>query len=188
MPGSIVANVRGYVESECRKPSSKYGYEPFHDHFVPVHRYAKALAGKLGADVEIVELAAWLHDIGSIIHGREDHHLSGARIAGEKLKELGYPPDRIERVKHCIMSHRGSQKVERESPEARIIAEADAMSHFDDITGILQAAFVFEKKNRAEARESTRKKLQRSWEKLSPSAKEIVRPRYDAAMLLLSRE
>ena len=185
MPRSIVGKVREYVESECKKPSSKYGYEPFHDHFVPVHRYAKMLAETLGADVEIVELAAWLHDIGSIIHGREDHHLSGARIARAKLKELGYPSDRTERVAHCIMSHRGSQRIGRESPEAKIIAEADAMSHFDDLTGILQAAFVFEKQSRSEAKESTKRKLQRSWEKLSPSAREIVRPRYDAAMLLL---
>jgi len=186
MSDSIIEEIRRYVETECKKPSSKYGYAPFHDHFVPVHKYAKMLAERLGADVEIVELAAWLHDIGSIIHGRENHHQSGSQIARAKLKELGYPSDRIERVAHCILSHRGSQQINRESLEAKIIAEADAMSHFDDITGILQAAFVFEKQSRSEAKESTRRKLQRSWEKLSPSAKELVRPKYDAAMLLLS--
>ncbi|MCK4919385.1 MAG: hypothetical protein KAS01_03275, partial [Candidatus Pacebacteria bacterium] len=73
---NIVEQVRQFVEDECKKPTSKYGSEPYLFHFVPVHKYAKVLAEKLGVDSEIVELSAWLHDIGSIIDGRENHHIT----------------------------------------------------------------------------------------------------------------
>ena len=39
---------------------------------MPVARYAEILADELGGDKEIILISAWLHDIGSIIHGREN--------------------------------------------------------------------------------------------------------------------
>ena len=186
MEKNITKQIRDYVEKECRKPTSLYGYEPFSDHFVPVHKYAKILAQKAGADVEIVEIAAWLHDIGSIIYGRKEHHITGARIAVEKLASLNYPPEKIQKVAYCIKCHRGSQKIKREILEAKILAEADAMSHFDNIAGIFRAAFVFEKQNRSEANESVKNKLKNSWNKLSPGARSIIKLKYKAAMLLLN--
>jgi hypothetical protein len=38
--------MRKFVEEECKKPTSKYGFEPYGAHFVPVHNYAKSLAEK----------------------------------------------------------------------------------------------------------------------------------------------
>jgi uncharacterized protein len=106
------------VEEECKKPTSKYGYEPYPCHFVPMVKYAKKLAKRLKADEEVVEIAAWLHDVGSIIYGRDNHHITGAKIAEEKLKELGYPPEKkIELVKKCILNHRGSKQNKRETIE-----------------------------------------------------------------------
>ena len=87
----IIERIRQFVEDECRKSTSKYGFGPYDSHFVPMVKYAKNLAVEMGADVEIVEIAGWLHDIGSIMVGREDHHVTGAEIASKKLKELGYP-------------------------------------------------------------------------------------------------
>lgn len=183
----LVEEVREFVEAECKKPSSHYGYEPFPNHFMPMVNYAQQLAEELGADREIVTIAAWLHDIGSIKHGREDHHLTGAKIAEEKLKELDYPPEKIKRVKKCILNHRSSQDNERESIEEKIIAEADAMSNFDNIAGIFKAAFVYEEKTQQEAQQSVRDKLERKWQQLHfAKSKELIRPKYKAALLLLS--
>ena len=61
----IVDQIKNYVEAECRKPTSKYGSEPFLFHFVPMVEYAKVLAKEMNVDIEIVELAGWLHDIGA---------------------------------------------------------------------------------------------------------------------------
>ncbi len=183
---NIVEKVREFVEEECKKPTSKYGYSPFKEHFAPVVDYSRRLAKKFGADLEIVEIAAWLHDIGSIMVSRENHHITGSEIAERKLRELGYPQDKIEKVKICIYSHRGSQKIGRNILEARILADADAMSCFDDIAGVFMAAFVYENKSRDEARASVRQKMINSYSKLSTNeARLIVKPKYDAAMLLL---
>lgn len=39
----LVEQVRQFVEAECKKPSSHYGYEPFPNHFVPMVNYAQEL-------------------------------------------------------------------------------------------------------------------------------------------------
>ena len=70
MENHTVKKIRAFVEYECKKPTSKYGYDPYLYHFVPVVKYSKLLARKFNANAEIVEIAAWLHDIGSIIYGK----------------------------------------------------------------------------------------------------------------------
>ena len=182
----IVQKIRDFIENECKKPTSKYGYEPFAFHFVLVAKYAEELANELKADKEVVLLAAWLHDIGSIVNSRDDHHITGAKIAEEKLKEFNYPEEKIELIKKCILNHRGSRQDDRESIEEKIIAEADAISNFDNIAGLFKAAFVYEGKTQGEARESVRQKLENKWNQLHlENSKRIIRPKFEAAMLLL---
>lgn len=186
MDNTIINKIKDFVEEECKRPTSRYGYEPFLFHFTPVVKYAVILADELGGDKEVILIAAWLHDIGSIIHGRSDHHLTGSEIAGRKLAELGYPSEKIELVKRCILNHRGSINNERESIEEQIVAEADALSHFDNISGIFKAAFVYEGNSQEEATISVRQKLERKWQQLHfDKSREIIRPRYEAVMLLL---
>ena len=188
MEENIIEEIKNFVEKECRKPTSGYGYEPFEFHFIPMVKYANLLAEKLnlsGEQKEIVEIAAWLHDIGSIVYGRKDHHITGAEIAEKKLKELNYPDEKIELVKKCILNHRGSIDNKRESVEEQIISDADAMSNFDNLSGIFKAAFIFEGHNQASAKEVVKKKLENKWKKLSPIAIEIIKPKYDAVQLLL---
>jgi uncharacterized protein len=181
----VVEQARKFVEEECRKPSSHYGYEPYVFHFIPVHDYAKKLAEELGADVEVVEIAAWLHDIGSIIFGRDNHHTTGAEIAARKLKEWNYDEIKGEKVIKCIFNHRGSVNLKKESAEEQIIADADAMSAFDNLGGIFRAALNFENHDQLSANRAVKNKLVNSYNKLSAKAKEIIKPKYDAAMLLL---
>jgi len=184
---SIEETIREFVENECKKPGSSYGYDVFPFHFVPTVKYARMLMDKLGGDEEVVLLSAWMHDVGSIRHGRENHHVTGAKIAGEKLKELGYPNEKIELIKRCILNHRRSGDKERNTIEEQIIAEADALSHFDDFPGLIIAAFIYEGKTRMKTRISVKKKLERDWEQLHfDISREIIKPKFEAAMLLLS--
>ncbi|MFA5355320.1 MAG: HD domain-containing protein [Candidatus Paceibacterota bacterium] len=182
----IIEKVKKFVEEECNKPTNKYGIDPFTFHFPQVVEYSGQLADKFGADKEILLIAAWLHDIGSIMRGREDHHITGAEIAEEKLKELGYPLDRIELVKKCILNHRGSQNNNRETLEEKILADADAMSNFDNIAGIFKAAFN-EGLSQGQGKESAKQKLNNKWNKLHfEDSRNIIKPKYEAAMLLLN--
>ena len=131
-------------------------------------------------------ISAWLHDIGSIIYGRKDHHITGAQIAEEKLTKLGYPIEKIELVKKCSLNHRGSQQNFHASIEEQILAEADVLSSFESIAGIFKAVFVYENLNQGEAKDSVRQKLENKWKQLHfESSKDIVSPKYEAAMLLL---
>jgi len=182
----IIQEIKEFVESECKEPTSKYGYEPFPFHFVPMVKHVEELSKELGGDKEVMILAALLHDIGSIIHGRENHHKTGAEIAGKKLKELGYDKKKIELVKKCILNHRGSQANNRKTIEEKIIAEADVMCNFDNIAGLFKAALVYENKDQGEARACVREKLKRKWAQLHfENSKRIIRPKFEAAMLLL---
>lgn len=184
---NIIEKVKKFVEGEYKKPTAHYGYDSYPNHLIPMHDYAKDLAKRLGADIEIVEIAAWLHDIGSCVYGRENHHITGAKIAEEKLRELGYSKERIDRVKECILSHRSSNSINGQSLEAKIISDADAISNFDNLPGIFLAAYVYEKQNQQQARRTTKEKLERKWKKLYlDESKKLIKPKYEAAMLLLS--
>lgn len=181
-----VGKIKKFVEKECKKPTSKYGFEPFEYHFVPMVKHAKILAKKLSADTEVVELAAWLHDIGSIKNGRKDHHKTGAKIAEKKLIELDYPRDKIKLIKKCIVNHRGSVNNNRESLEEKIISDADAISCFDNLPGLFKAAYVFEDLTQGEARVSVRKKLERKYKQLYfKESKDMVRDKYKAMKEIL---
>lgn len=181
-----IKTIKNFVEKECKKPSSKYGYEPFPFHFVPVAKRAEKLANKFGGDKEVIIIAAWLHDIGSIIYGRKNHHITSAKIAEKELKKLGYPAKKIELVKKCILNHRGSQQNSRESIEEQILAEADVMNTFENIAGVFKAAVVYENLDQGQAKVSVRKKLKNKWKQLHfASSKKMLKPKYDAAMLLL---
>lgn len=181
----IIKKVKEFVEEEYRKPTSKYGHEPFEAHFVPMVKYAKKLALEKEIDIELIEIAVWLHDIGSIIYGREYHHITGCEIAEKKLREFNYPEEKIELVKKCILNHRGSVENNRESIEEQIICEADALSNFDNISGIFKAAFVYENKSQIDARDSVKEKLNRKWNQLSEEGKMLVEKKYNAARVLL---
>lgn len=101
----------------------------FHDSIV--RDRALELGKLLGGDLEILELSAILHDVGRSLYGREEHEKTGAKHAVEVLAELGYPQDRTRLVEDCILKHCATEENKPENLEERILANADAMSHFD---------------------------------------------------------
>lgn len=181
----IIKEIQDFVEKECKKPTSNYS-GIFENHIIPMRNLAIEMAQKTDADLEVVEIAALLHDIGGVMFGRKDHHITGAKIAQKKLQRLNYPQDKINQVKHCIMAHRSSQNIIPETNEAKVILEADSMSNFDNLPGIFKAAYIGENLTQSEAKKSARQKLERKWNKLQlEESKKIIKPKYEAAMLLL---
>lgn len=116
--------------------------DPVHgfDHVERVYRMAERLAQLEGADLEIVRAAALLHDVqGSAPGGEEraDHHHHSAALAAEILAAEGWPAERIEAVKTCILAHRyRGDGQPAPSLEARIIFDADKL----DVLGAIGAA------------------------------------------------
>ena len=176
---NIVEEVQKFVEDACVRNDKGYAKELIL-HLSSVAKNAVQLAGKFNADKEVVEIAAWFHDIGTIVYRKEDHHITGAEIAEKKLFELGYPKDKIEKVKHCIFSHRASRNIKRETVEAQILTDADSITHFYKVDDLFEAELVFNNLNKDGdlAKEKVKQKLIRSWNKLSPEGKNFVEIKY----------
>jgi uncharacterized protein len=182
---SIVDTVRKHVVDKYSQAYDSDDINMYKVHVRYVVDYAKELARKLGADIEIVEIAALLHDIARIDGTNENHHIEGAEYAEKFLKEYNYDTEKIEQVKHCIITHRGSVSIPRESIEAECVASADAMAHFKNIPGMFYFIFVYLEKGIEEGKEMLRKKLDRSYKKMIPEAQEIIQDRYEAALEIL---
>lgn len=177
----MIDKIRKIVQKEClKKDNWSWDY-----HIAPVVRYAKQLAKKLGADEEIVEISALLHDITRLKGDSENHHISGPIEAERILRELKYPQEKIDKIKHCIHAHRGGQNIKRETLEAECVASADGMAHFDNVPALLYTAFVRKQMDIEEGKNWVRNKLGRSWSKLIPEAKELVLPKYESVKILL---
>ena len=154
-------------------------------HIETVVKRSKELAKLLGADEEVCELAAWLHDIKKLKGERELHHVHGSEEAGEILKSYDYPEEKIENVKHCVISHSSDPTYPPESVEAKIVASADALSHFDNFLSYVDHALVKRKIDPSEAKGVLLKKYASCWDKLMPEAKEIAQEKYDAIKLVI---
>lgn len=183
----IIDQIAKRVEAACQQETNYFGYAAWTHHILPVVKYAKLMAEKLGADEEIVEIAALLHDYASVKDYQlyEEHHLNGAELAQQILSEFNYPQNKIEQIKHCILCHRGSKAIEKLTKEALCVADADSMAHLDSISSLFYLAFSSHKMDIEEANNWVMQKLERSWNKLSPQAKEIVKDKYEAIKLLL---
>lgn len=183
-------DITNYLEKEiykrANKPSNKFGIGCYY-HIEAVVKNAQILANKFNADEEIVIIAAWLHDIASITDYSlyEMHHIHGADIAEDILKQFNYEQKKIKKVKECILNHRGSINNKKLTIEEKCVADADAISHFDNIPSLLYLAYVNKKMDIKDGRNFVIEKLKRSYNKLSESSKELYKDKYDSAMSLL---
>ena len=155
---SKINEVRKLVKNKFEENDWKY-------HMLPVVRYAKALGRRYKVNAELVELAALLHDIGRVdIKHDEDHHIVGVPIAEGILKQFNYSDKVIKEVKHVVASHRTSKGEKPKTMVAKIVANADAMAHFD----ILPVFFWWRKSRKEYSFENTLQwvdnKLKRDWE------------------------
>jgi HD superfamily phosphodiesterase len=173
---NIIPKIRKIVKKESVRYISPTIYRY---HILPVVKFSKILAKKLKVkDPKVVEIAAWLHDIGSFEGDESSHHVSGQRHAETILTRLKYPKEKIEIVKRCIYSHRASQKINRLTLEEQCLACADALAHIDQPVSLLYHAFKGKKMNLPQGRKWVREKLKRSWDKLIPEAKELIKEKY----------
>lgn len=105
----------------------------FH-HLPQVEKWAKKILLEYPeADPEILLSSVWLHDVGNIIGDKNiDHAINSEKYVLEALpKLLHLDQDFIDRVAHCVRSHR-CKDVLPQSLEAKILATSDSLSHMTD--------------------------------------------------------
>ena len=171
----------------CEQFREKSGYDFWNEHIKYVVENAIKLAQNYGADVEIVELGALLHDIAmpSEYGERDLHHIYGAEIAEQLLTELNFPKERIERVKNCVLNHRGSTDRARNTLEEQCVADADVIAHFDCIPSLFSLVYKEKRLSISDGKEYVRKKLERDYNKLSDRTKDILKERYNNIISVL---
>ena len=108
------------------------------DHAERVLFWCERLGEALGADLEVLRLAALLHDVAVPTAGRERHFEEGARMAEELLSELGLPREKVEAVASAIRAHSTFGGPEPETLEEKVLFDADRLDFIGAI-GIARA-------------------------------------------------
>lgn len=174
-----LVKIRKLVEKRFEK-------EHWRLHLVPMIKVALFLAKIYKVDKKIVELAALMHDIGLTknINSR-DHHLVGIPIASKILREFEYDEKTIAEICHCVESHRSARGPKPKTLIAKIIANADAISHFDAFVSLIY--YRSKKHSFEETTKWVKEKIDRDWQRkiTLPAAKKMVKKKYIAIRMLL---
>ena len=124
----------------CHPGQGHHGFE----HTLRVRDLAVKIGKAEGADLEIVEAAALLHDIGRAKEdaGEIDCHAEfGAEEAKKILENAGFPEEKIGKISYCISVHRASTGMEAKTLEAEILQDADRL----EVIGAIGIARIFER-------------------------------------------
>jgi len=114
------------------------------EHTLRVFQICERVGIKEGADMEVVLIAACLHDIGRCYqdcsNGRICHAEKGAELAAPLIEALALTAHQKENVLHCIRSHRFRGKTPPRTVEARVLFDADKL----DAIGAVGVARAFQ--------------------------------------------
>lgn len=120
---TIVEKVQNEIKSQFEGDSSGHDWS----HIMRVYNMARHIQKSEGGDLEVVELAALLHDI-------SDHKFNGGKldeggkVARALLLDLGYDKGKAEQVKYIVdnVSYKGANTPsEMNTLEGKIVQDAD---------------------------------------------------------------
>lgn len=129
------------VEKIFKKSRNSHDME----HTMRVYKMCLHIAANEKCDIEVIKLAALLHDIGRIEQdeskGKICHAKEGAKKARKIMSKYEIDEKTIEKVVHCIETHRYRGEKTPESIESKILYDADKLDAIGAIG--LARAFVF---------------------------------------------
>lgn len=118
---------------------NKYAFRNSYEHTMRVYRWAIRLQAKLGGDLDVIVLAALLHDVGHDTE-RPENEVS-AEIAVEYLDSIGIAPELIVKVGEIIMACPDKDTEKDLSLECRIVMDADLLDEVGAV-GIMRDCMV----------------------------------------------
>lgn len=119
----VIEYVKEQTSANGRPP--KYPFRSRFQHTMRVYRWAIKLQAKVGGDLEIITLAALLHDIGW--DDERSHGEVGAEMAVEYLDSIGYDPEKIGRIGEIIRIHTDQDTTKELSVECKVVMDADLL-------------------------------------------------------------
>lgn len=172
------------VEKACLSERNAYGYGIWKNHIAPMVAIANELAQLHSADSEVIRIATLLHDLAGIEDhsNAENHHIHGAERARLLLGEVGYPSEKTELVAQCILHHRGSVLMSKETAEEECLADADAVAHMSDLPSLFFVAYEKQGMGFEEGKHWVLQKIQRDWQKMSKIARERYTDQYNGIL------
>ena len=172
----IAEVVREYVSNECKSGRNALGPAFFDQHLAVVVKYGRMLAEMLAADLEIVELAAWLHDIAAVqdIAALPRHPALSAEIARKVLERNDYPSERIERVERCILFHSVPVQIGSGAPEEVCVSNADAISLIVKPAWWFYFVFKVRQLGFEEGKAWLLRRVESNWAALTQPARELI--------------
>lgn len=129
------------------RPIFDYRYE----HTLAAVKISRWLAPMVGADADVVECAAWLHDCTKRYlepKGHDTHAREASDLAAKILAATDFPAHKIPAVQHAIEHHVGLRLARKLEPiETACLWDADKLSkigavslvHYGCISGAFQA-------------------------------------------------
>jgi len=145
---STIENIKGFAMKCFSKASGSHAW----DHTQRVYNLCMHIGEVEGADMEVLKIAAYLHDVGrpyqdepkeSICHAEK-----GAEMARALLEEYPVSHARKANIIHSIKSHRFRGKFRPETLEAKILFDADKL----DAIGAIGIARTFHFAGKIEAK------------------------------------
>lgn len=175
-----LSNLQNYVQQCGLSPANLLGPDFYREHLVPVAKFSAALAEPLGADRDVVETAAHLHDLSAMLDFRSlpTHADDSAALARKLLREEGYETAFIEKVAGSIALHSTPLTSGMGSPEAVCLSNADAMAFLDRPAYWLFFAVSIRKLPFADARSWLETRSEAQWAALTPEARPLVEDAY----------
>ena len=187
---TVVELARKLIEKECKEDSKRPWLRDFYAfHLSAVVDFARMLAKRYkdeGKDVdeEIVELTAWLYELGYIRGYRGGHCVNGAIDAAKLLLEWGYPWDKAAKVKECILAH-GYKAARKKNIEAECVIRAGMLAEIAQGQFLFARAFVEKEMSYEQAVSWIRERTDAIWNQLPAEDKLLVKERYESIQKVL---
>ena len=176
---TLIKDIQNLLDNVCKDDRVKY-------HINPVVEIACKMAKEMNADIQVVEIAAYFHDITKMTGERKKHHLTGAKYAEDFLSNYNIEKSKVEQIKSCIKKHRGSSEFTRDTIEEKIIATADAVAHIEHPLTLFYAWYGIRQCQIDEGADGIIHKLERSWNKIEfPEVKNVLQEKYNVLMRIL---
>lgn len=126
------AKLRAFVEEK----QTGHPFAGF-DHVQRVHDICLKLADGLEIDRNVLECAAYLHDIAVPVFGPEQHYERAQEAAGDILAQVGLPKEKHKLVFDAIKTHTRYIDVTPETIEGKVLKDADGIDYLGAI-GIMR--------------------------------------------------
>jgi uncharacterized protein len=143
----LADSIRAKLWETADSHYSKRDWAHGRSHIERVLRTALEIGKREGADLEIIELSAILHDIFAYEEKRSGvegfrHEIEASKEARNILKTLGLADKTVDAVCHCIESHRKrTGRIQPQTIEAKCLFDADKLDCIGAI-GIARSAFI----------------------------------------------